>query len=111
VGTPGAIAVAGPRISLEQERESDEENILEDVEMQETTEVPPSVVQSNLVAALSVSSEKEEADAVVETRTGPGDSAIVAAIVVSTMVSSKTILISSISLETSRNKSLVCMTY
>jgi NADPH-dependent glutamate synthase beta subunit-like oxidoreductase len=70
--TPGAIAVADLRRSLEQERESDEENILEDVEMQETTEVPPAMVHSSLVEALpvnedlgQVSSEKEEADAVV----------------------------------------------
>jgi hypothetical protein len=48
-----------------------ERAILEDVEMQEMTEAPPSVVPSNLVETLpvdddlfEVSSEKEEADAV-----------------------------------------------
>jgi hypothetical protein len=54
VESPGAIAVAGPRRLQEQERKSDEEKCLEDVEMQGTTEVPALVVQSNLLEALAI---------------------------------------------------------
>jgi hypothetical protein len=74
--TPGAIAVAGPRSSLEQKKKERRGKHIggrrDAVEMQKTTEVPPSVVQSNLVDALPVDedldevlSEKEKADAVV----------------------------------------------